>query len=465
MTDHTIAKNELVCTLGLGDLILLIIGLVIGSGIFLVPGEVLSRVGGRLALALMVWLAGGLLSLFGALTYGELSASNPKAGGIYVYIRDCFGPFLAFLFGWSLFFAISGASIATLAVAFSDNIDQVIPMSPLSSKLISVAMITVVTVINVLGTRQSADLQNWTTAIKLGTILAMSVALLWFGHTAPGAGGQVSSAGTDRPSASGFGLAMVGVLWAYEGWQYATFSAGETIEPQRSYPRAFLIGTAALIGIYLLANVAYFTALEPNEVMHSKGVAAAAVAATIGSAAAKLVAVVVAISIFSATNATALTAPRVYYAMAADGVFFRRLASVHTRFRTPAFAVIAGSAWATILALAGTFQQLLTYVIFSSWIFYALGAASIFVYRKRCLGAELPYRVPGYPWTPLLFIIAAFALVINIIVTQLTEQPSRTLLALCVILLGAPAYLLWRSRQRQNLNPNAAAFSQTDEIV
>jgi APA family basic amino acid/polyamine antiporter len=442
-------QDKLVRTLGLGDLILLIIGLVIGSGIFLVPGEVLNQVGGHLALALMAWLAGGLLSLFGALTYGELSASNPKAGGIYVYIRDCFGSFLAFLFGWSLFFAISGASIATLAIAFSNNIDQVIPMSRVTSKLVSVAMITVVTIINVLGTRRSADLQNWTTAIKVGTILAMSAALLWFGRRAPV---YTLPAQADGPLASGFGLAMVGVLWAYEGWQYATFSAGETTRSQQIYPRAFLTGTLALIGIYLLANVAYFTALEPAEVMHSKGVAARAVAAAIGPAAAKLIAVAVAISIFSATNATVLTAPRVYYAMAADGIFFRRLASVHPRFRTPAFAVIAGSAWATILALAGTFQQLLTYVIFSGWVFYALGAASIFVYRKRRPKSQQPYRVPGYPWTPLLFIIAACALVINIMVTQLAEHTGRTLLALAVVGAGAPAYLIWRSRQKQSQN-------------
>jgi basic amino acid/polyamine antiporter, APA family len=430
-------------TLGLRDLILLIIGTVIGSGIFIVPGAVLRQVNGSMGLAMLVWLVGGILSLLGALTYGELAAMNPKAGGIYIYIRDCFSPLPAFLYGWTLFLVISSGAIATLAVAFSAYLGEIVPLTPALSKLIAVLMIAIVTAVNVLGTRESANLQNWTTALKVSAILIMSVALLWLGRGFSGAGVTLWPAGTVASLASGFGLAMIGVLWAYEGWQYVTFSAGETIDAQRNFPRALLIGSAALIVIYLLANVAYLATLGPIKAAQTNSIAATAVTAVAGPWASKLVALAILISIFSAANGVALTAPRVYYAMARDRLFFHRLAEVHPRFHTPAFAVLAGSAWAAVLAATGTFEQLLTYVVFSGWLFYALGAASIFIYRRRRPEVTSPYRVPGYPLTPLLFILAAAAIVINTMATQ----PLRAAVGLGVVLLGTPAYLIWRSRR------------------
>lgn len=440
-TSHTTATLER--TLGLRDLILLIIGTVIGSGIFIVPGAVLRQVQGGVGLAMLVWLAGGILSLLGALTYGELAARSAKAGGIYIYIRDCFSPLLAFLYGWTLFLVISTGAIATLAVAFSAYLGEIVPLTPALRKLVAVGMIVMVTIVNVLGTRESANVQNWTTAIKVAAILIMSVALLWLGRGFSGAGVTLWPAGDGVSVASGFGLAMIGVLWAYEGWQYVTFSAGETINPQRNFPRALLIGSATLIGIYMLANVAYLAALGPAKAAQTDSIAAAAVTAVAGPAASKLVTLAILISIFSAANGVVLTAPRVYYAMARDGLFFHRLAEVHPRFHTPAFAVLAGSAWAAILAATGTFEQLLTYVVFTGWLFYALGAATIFIYRRRRPEAASPYQVPGYPWTPLLFIVAAAAIVINTMATQ----PLRAAVGLGVVLLGAPAYLIWRSRK------------------
>jgi APA family basic amino acid/polyamine antiporter len=237
---------------------------------------------------------------------------------------------------------------------------------------------------------------------------------------------------------------MIGVLWAYEGWQFVSYSAGETQNAKRNFPLGLVFGTAALIVIYMLANLGYLAALGPAGVANSDRLAATAVATVVSPAAAKLVAVMILISIFSATNGTMLTSPRVYYAMAADGLFFRRLAEVHPRFKTPAFAVIAGAVWSAALAATGTFEQLLTYVVFVGWIFYALAAASIFVYRKRMPDAVRPYRVPGYPLTPLLFIAAAGALVVNTLVTQ----PARAAVGLGIVLLGAPAYLAWRARAR-----------------
>ena len=435
-------RTTLPRTLGLKDLIFLIIGTVIGSGIFIVPGVVLRQTNGSITVAMLVWLAGGILSLLGALTYGELSAMNPKVGGLYIFIRDGFGSLPAFLYGWTLFFVISSGSVATLAVAFSSYLGEIVPLSPMVAKLAAITMIVIVTVVNVIGTRESANLQDWTTAIKVTAILVMSLLLFVLGHGFATVS-SVSPANVGAKSIfSGVGFAMIGVLWAYEGWQYVTFSAGEAINAQRNFPRSLLIGSASLIGIYLLANLAYLAALGPTKAAQTNAVASAAMTAVAGPAASKLVTLAILISIFSATNGITLTAPRVYYAMARDGVFFHQLARIHPRFRTPAFAVIAGSAWAIILAATGTFEQLLTYVVFTGWLFYALGAASIFIYRRRTLDRELPYRVPGFPWTPLLFIIAAAALVLNTIVTQF----DRAAIGLGIVLIGTPAYFIWHRR-------------------
>jgi APA family basic amino acid/polyamine antiporter len=423
-------------------MVLLTVGSVIGSGIFLVPGTVLRQVDGFILPSLLAWLVGGVLSLLGALTYCELGAMKPAAGGLYIYIRDCFGRFPAFMFGWTLFFVLSSGAVATLAVAFSAYLNELVSLTPPLEKLIAVLMITVMTVVNVLGTRASANLQNWATAIKVLGILLMSVVLFWLGHGFEGSGPALWPESYRASTFSGFGIAMIGVLWAYEGWQYVTYSAGEVVNPKRNLHLGLGIGTAALIVIYLIANVGYLVALGPKGVASSNSLAATAVAAVVSPTAAKLVAIMILISIFSAAHSTLLTAPRVYYAMARDRLFFRRLAHVDPRFETPAFAIVAGSLWSVVLALSGTFDQLLTYVVFIGWIFYALAAASIFVYRKRFPDAVRPYRVPGYPWTPLLFIIAAGAIVLNTI----ASQPLRAAVGLGIVLLGTPAYLIWRTK-------------------
>ena len=429
-------------TLGLRDLILLSIGSVIGSGIFLVPGAVLRQLHGFILPALLVWLLGGVLSLLGALTYGELGAMKPAAGGLYVYIRDGFGRLPAFLFGWTLFFVISSGSVATLAVAFSAYLGEIVPLTPLLAKLIAVLMIAVVTAVNVSGTRTSSNLQNWTTATKVIGILLMSAVLLWLGRGFQGLGPELWPAHFDLSLGSSFGLAMISVLWAYEGWQFVSYNVGEVINPKRNFPLGIVIGTATLIAIYLITNLGYLAALGGPGVVHSDRLAATAVSAVVSPGAVKLITIMILISIFSATNGVMLSSPRVYYAMARDRLFFQHLAEVHPRFQTPAFAIVAGGAWSVILAITGTFEQLLTYVIFIGWIFYALAAASIFVYRRRMPDAARSYRVPGYPVTPLLFVIAAAALALNTIVTQ----PMRAGIGLGIVLLGAPAYLIWRPK-------------------
>jgi APA family basic amino acid/polyamine antiporter len=417
-----------------------VIGTVIGSGIFLVPGGVLRQAGGRAGPALLVWIVGGVLSLLGALAYGELGAMNPAAGGLYVYLRDAFGPLTAFLYGWTFFLVIATGSAATLAVASTSYLQQFITLGPLGQKLAAVSLLAIVAAINVASTRRSADVQNWSTAIKVGALLIMGAVLILWRPAAPAAATAFWPETITSSLLSGMGLGMIGVLWAYEGWQYVTFSAGEAIDPQRIFPRAIVIGTASLIGIYLFANVGYLAALGVGGVAGSDRVAAEAVGAIVGPGSAKLIAAAILVSIFSATNGLTISGPRVYYAMARDGLFFKALGEVHPRYGTPAVSIIAGTIWAMVLAATGTFEQLLTYVVFVGWIFYALGAACVFVLRRTQPDAERPFRVPGYPWTPLLFIIAAAALVANTIATQ----PARAATGIGVVLLGLPVYFIWR---------------------
>ena len=426
--------------LRLPDLVLLIIGTVIGSGIFLVPGLVIKAVGNSLLVALSVWLLGGILSLLGALTYGELSAMNPAAGGLYVYIRDCFGRFPAFLFGWILFFVVSTGSIATLAVAFSNYLGEFVTLGPWTAQLVSLSMVAVIAAVNVLGTRRSANLQNVTTAIKVTAIVGIAALLLWSGNRMQLHSAIAVPSMSLSSRLSGIGLALVSVLWAYEGWQYATFAAGETVNPRRDFPLAFLAGIFTLIGVYFLANLGYVAALGTTGAANSNRVAATALATVLSPAAAKVVTLAILISMFSAAHSIIMTAPRVYYAMAKDGLFFHRLAEVHPRFGTPAFAIAATALWASVLAASGTFEQLLTYVVFVGWSFYALAAASIFVYRKREKAESARYRVPGYPWTPLLFIATVAAFVLNTIIAQ----PARAAIGIGVVLTGIPGYLIWR---------------------
>ena len=303
----------------------------------------------------------------------------------------------------------------------------------------------IVAAINVGSTRRSADVQNWSTAIKVAALIVMSLVLVVWHREAPAGDTPFWPASVSSSLLSGMGLGMIGVLWAYEGWQYVTFSAGEAIDPQRTFPRAIVAGTASLVGIYLFANIGYLAALGPQGVAGSNRVAAEAVGAIVGPGAAKLIAAAILVSIFSATNGLTISAPRVYYAMARDGLFFRTLGEVHPRYGTPAVSIVAGTLWAIVLAVSGTFEQLLTYVVFVGWIFYALGAACVFVLRRTQPDADRPFRVPGYPWTPMLFIVAAAALVGNTIATQ----PVRAAVGIGVVLLGLPVYFIWRKPKSQ----------------
>ncbi|HTJ22895.1 MAG TPA: amino acid permease [Gemmatimonadaceae bacterium] len=440
MSDTTTLRR----TLGFTDLVMLTLGTVIGSGIFLVPGVVLRQTQSWVGVALLVWVVGGVLSFLGALTYAELGAMHPDAGGLYSYIRDAYGPLLAFLYGWASFFVIASGSVATLAVAFSTYLGQILPVTPLVAKLISVGVIIVITVVNVRGTRGSATVENWATSAKVGALFLLSLALIAIGHGWHNPG-PLWPAAVGPSVFTGAGTAMIGVLWAYEGWQYVTFSAGETKDPQRVFPRAIVVATFALIVLYVVANIGYIAALGPAAAAQSDHVAADASRIALGSTSGVLLSALVLVSIFSATNGLMMTAPRLYFSMARDGVFFGRLATVSERFGTPAAAIVLLAIWSTVLAISGTFEQLLTYVVFTAWIFYGLGALSIFASRRRHPDAVRPFRTPGYPITPILFVASAAALVLN----TLREQPQRALIGVGAVVIGTPAFYLWRAHSRR----------------
>ena len=425
-----------------GDLVLVVIGTVIGSGIWLVPGTVLRNTAGDPGVALVVWLVGGVCSLLGALTFAELGSSYPDAGGSYTYVREAFGTFPAFLLGWTLFLAINTGSTATLAVAFATYAGELVPLGDVGKRVLPALMIVVVSAVNIRGVRQAATVQNWSTAVKVGAILLLAIAGLSLGHNGAVSATRAFTASPSSALVSGAGVALLGVLWAYEGWINVTNSAGEALDPQRDFSRGIVFGTAALVALYLLANIGYLATLGPEGVAGSQRVAADAVRVLFGPVAAKLVSAAVLVSVFSAANGLALTGPRMYYAMGRDGVFFRSLGSVHPKFGTPAMAIAAGGAWAILLTLWGSFEQLLTYVVFASWLFAALAAASVFVLRRRHPEAARPFRVPGYPFTPALFILAALAIVANTVVAR----PQQALAGLGIVLVGTPAYLFWKAR-------------------
>jgi len=428
-------------TLRLPDLIFLVIGTVIGSGIFIVPAVVLRHVGSDAGLALTVWITGGVLSVLGALSYAELGAMRPSVGGLYVFINDAFGSYAAFLFGWTMFFVLGNGAIATLSVAFATYAGEIVQLSGIGESVVAVAMILVVGAVNVLGTRRSARVQNVSTLLKAGALFILSAAILFL-SPAPGPMRWFVVSG-EGFSWTAVGVAMISVLWAYEGWHYVTFSVGETRNPQKIFPTAIAVGTLAIVFLYILANIAYVVSLGPVEAAQSERIAADAVTSALGREAGIVVTLAILVSMFSAANGILLTSTRVYFRMAQDGLFFRILGSIHPRFGTPFFAIIVSVVWSALLALSGTFEQLMTYVVFIGWIFYALGALSVIVLRRRFPNESRPYRVPLYPWVPIIFVVTAMGIAVNTLSTQVVESVA----GISLVVLGTPAYFLWRRRR------------------
>lgn len=426
----------------------IVAGSVIGSGIFLVPGNIANHLV-SLPAVLAVWFAGGMLSLFGALSLAELGAMFPAAGGLYVYLREAYGRPIGFLYGWGLVIMIQTGTIATLAAGFSLYLSQMVPLSQWQQKLLAIASILVLTGFNLMSLRKAKQLQNVSNAAKLLGLALLGAFLFWRGHAAVL---HVNWTMTTRSGLLPYGVALIAVLWAYEGWHVVSFTASEFRTPQRDLPRSLVAGTLIVAVIYLVINVAYYSVLNAHSVAGMPSAAADAVQQAYGSGVLWLVSLLILTSILGAMNGMILTGPRVYYAMARDRMFFRFLARTTERSRVPMAAILVQGIWAVVLVLTGNFQQLFTSVIFTAWIFYGLAVAGVIVLRIRHPQQHRPFRTPGYPLLPLLFVIAAGAVVWSTIATM----PGHAAIGISAILAGLPIFFLFRSRSgREQPEPPA----------
>ena len=418
---------------------LLTIGSIVGTGIFLTTAD-MARVLPDPMLILAVWLAGGLLTLAGALTYGELGAMYPRAGGLYHYLREAYGPLWGFLFGWAAFLVIMSGGIAALAVAFGTYLASFFPFIPV--KAAACLAILVLTAVNHLGLKEGAGVQNALTVLKIGSIVAF-VALGLFAP-APVTNDVGAAAMASGALLTAFGVAMIAALWTYDGWYGLTCSAGELRDPGKSLPRGLILGTGVVIVLYLLLNLVYVRTLTVPQMAGAERIGEAAAEVLFGPTGAKLVSLAVLVSTFGCLSSTILYSSRIYLPMAEDGVFFRSFAEVHPRFRTPVRSLWAQTAWALLLTLSGTYEQLYTYVVFVSVMFHAATATAVFVLRRTRPDHPRPYRTWGYPVVPALFILGCLLLVGN----TLAERPFESLIGLALLAAGLPAYLWFRKRTR-----------------
>jgi APA family basic amino acid/polyamine antiporter len=447
--------------LGLWSAVAIVVGTVIGSGIFIVPNTMVRNVGSP-GMVFVVWVAGGLMSLSGALSYAELSAAMPGAGGEYVYLREAYGPLWSFVYGWTQMWVAKSGSIATLATAFflyvanfhpelKQPVGEIpIPLGPSggpleinAGQILAMVLILALGGLNYFGVKIGGRVQVLVTVCKVGLIFAVIVIGLGTGH-GDLANFKIPAPVTSQSGAvAAFFAALVAALWAYDGWNNVSMVASEIREPQRNLPRALIGGTLAVMAIYLLANAAYFYVLPAREIAASDLVAADMMRKIFGQSGANFVSVAAMISIFAALNGSILTGSRVPYAMAVDGYFFKSMAKVHPKFRTPGISILALSAWSAILVLSGRYDQLFTYVIFASWILYGMTTAAVVVLRRKRPEMPRPYRTFGYPVIPVVFVMSALGLVIS----TLFNSPRESLLGLALVLIGLPFYYYWAKRR------------------
>ncbi len=419
----------------------ILVGTIIGSGIFLVPHNIAQHVG-TVGSLLLVWVVGGALSLAGALSFAELGAATPEAGGIYVYLRQAYGDAIAFLYGWGALTVIETGAIATLAVAFSIYSASFVPFSAGQQKLIATAAITLLTFVNIIGVRKGAAVQTVFMFAKLLGLLIIIGYALFSRNVVP----LVPSLSLPTPhtTVSSFGVALVGALWAYHGWQTLSYAAGEVKNPARVLPRSYLFGTLLVIIVYLTANFAYLRVLPLASLAEHQRVAAKAMEVLAGPRGSAFVSALILCSIFGALNGNILGGGRVSFAMARDGLFFSSVGTVNRRFETPALALLIQGMWAIVLAASGTYEQLYTYVVFTAWIFYGAATLGLVILRRRMASLERPYRVWGYPVVPLAFSVAATAIVLN----TLASKPREGFIGMALLLSGVPVYLIWRRLAR-----------------
>ncbi|MBI3110460.1 MAG: amino acid permease [Ignavibacteriales bacterium] len=441
--------------LTLFDSTMINVGSIIASAIFIVPAAVAGHLpSGPLMMA--VWIVGGIISLFGAVTIAELGGMMPRAGGQYVFLAEIYGPLWGFLYGWSAFVVIISAAISAIAVAFATYLGYFFPLSGMEIKIIAIASIAVLTVMNCFGVKLGAIVQNGFTLLKIAALGVLILLCLFL------TGGETSILSSSLPAmpltslAGPMVLAMIAVLWAYDGWIEVTFIAGEVRDPQTNIHRSLIIATLIVIVMYVLANLGYLAVLPIEAMASSQLVASDAAAAVLGSAGAAFVAGAVVLSTFGANNGYVITGARIYYAMAKEGLFFRSFGKVHPRFKTPIPSLIGQGVWASVLVLTGSYEQLFTYVVFASWIFYAMACYGVILLRKRMPDVPRPYSAWGYPSTAIIFILFALLLVVLAVI----ESPGDALIGTVMIASGIPAYYYW-SHRKNNERTFPGADSQS----
>jgi APA family basic amino acid/polyamine antiporter len=439
--DTTVAEG-LSRQLRLRDALALVVGAVIGSAIFLIPSTVLAAQPSAAA-ALLAFLAGGLLSFLGALAYAELGSMFPRTGGEYVYLREAWGPFPSFLCGWSHFLVIQTGGIAALAVGFSTLLAAIVPLSPLAVRLSAPCLIVALTIVNYRGVRAGAWTGNFFTILKVGGLLLMLAAITT----------QTRPVGIDWSwpedwHLSQMAVAIVPILWAFEGWNLVTFVSGEVRDARRNIPLALGLGLLIVLAVYVASLWSYLRVLTVPEIISSTAVAPQAAIRVMGSAGGTLVTLTMIVAVIGSTNASVLAAPRLYYAQARDGMFFRPFARVHPLFHTPSTGLVLQCIWASVLSLTGSYEMLLTSCVFVAWLIYGSCAAGVIVLRWRAPELPRTYRMWGAPWTTAVFSLTAAAVVTGSFLTR--PLPSGAGLAL--MLAGIPLYVRWRRRTMDPCN-------------
>jgi APA family basic amino acid/polyamine antiporter len=459
------AQPSLIRGLSLLDSILLLAGGIIGSSIFLTAKDIAGPLP-HPALFLLVWVLGALVSLCAALAFAELGSMFPDSGGQYVYLREAFGDLIAFLYGWMLFAVANGGTIAALSVASAAYLGRVFPeiseqrvvltaagITLTRAHLFGLLSIVLVTWINVMGLRRGAVLQNIATWAKFVAIAAFVILGFVIGkgswghfveHGGPTSAGVTMGMSTNQ-LLSALGIGLIAVFWAYDGWVYITWVAGEVRDPRRNVPRAMALGIVVVAVVYIAMNMTYVYAMPLTEVAKHETIAHAAAAALFSPGAANWLSAVIALSCFGAMASCTLSGARVYYAMATDGVFFRRMAEVHPRWRTPALSLIGQGVWACLLTVSGRYDQLYTYVIFGMVLSYTLTVIGLFVLRWKRPEIPRPYRCTGYPWLPGVYVLLGAWWTVNTI----WKRPTEALASGIIVLLGVPGYLYWKRARRE----------------
>jgi len=454
--DPVQSKPTLVRGLSLLDSVLLLISGIIGSSIFLTAKDIAAPLP-QPVLFLLVWVLGGLVSLCACFAFAELGSMFPDSGGQYIYLREAYGDLIAFLYGWMLFAVANGGTIAALSVASAAYAGQVFPFASQErivfivagitvtrAHLLGLALIAVLTYVNVVGLRWGALLQNvstWTKFVAMAGFVVLGFAFgkgNWSNFQAHGIGLTMGLSPTQLISAMGVGL--IAVFWAYDGWVYITWVAGEVKEPRRNVPLAMVLGVIAVGIIYMAMNVTYIYALPLKEIAAHETIAHAAAMVLFSPRAAGWLALMIAVSCFSAAATCTLSGARVYMAMAQDGVFFRSMARIHPKWRTPAFSLIGQGLWSAALTISGRYDQLYTYVIYGMVLSYTLTVIGMFLLRWKRPDIPRPYRCTGYPWLPAIYVLIGAAWTLNTIITRPTEAFWGT----AIVLVGVPGYLYWK---------------------